>query len=423
MAEKTERELAQANIAENRKAYHDYHILQEWEAGVVLLGTEVKSIREGRVNLRDSYARIEKGELWLCNVNVSAYSHRGYADHEPMQVADPERHHDGERQGDRLDNSLVAVATGRRKPRARREQRLGLLPDVGKADVVVEQPLLLALALPAGQRHLAASQATQRLAQVGLRIAPGGEGPELADLGGKPGRAAAPALAGVEPGDDAGDVEAAGQTSLLAGKGEGAEGVADARDLLHRRRRAILVDEEAAIHPATVALHGRELRLPLDRKLGRRYGPNTLRTARPPGRLRAILPLLAPEATERQAQRCGLFRVRDSQERTEAFERRKSTERDEVVRGRRALQRGRVGGPAVEQDGSARCRGRRRIMRHRGRLPSHAFAASRAPASAASGRRRRLSGRPSRRSRRARSRCRRRGPRRRRPRHSDRHRG
>ena len=85
MAEKTERELAQANIAENRKAYHDYHILDEWEAGIVLLGTEVKSIREGRVNLRDSYARIEKGELWLCNVNVSAYSHRGYADHEPMR--------------------------------------------------------------------------------------------------------------------------------------------------------------------------------------------------------------------------------------------------------------------------------------------------------------------------------------------------
>lgn len=85
MAEKTERELAQANIAENRKAFHDYHILDTWEAGVALLGTEVKSIREGRVNLRDSFARIENGEVWLYNVNISAYSHRGYADHEPLR--------------------------------------------------------------------------------------------------------------------------------------------------------------------------------------------------------------------------------------------------------------------------------------------------------------------------------------------------
>ena len=85
MTEKSERELAQENIAENRKAFHDYHILDTWEAGMVLLGTEVKSIREGRVNLRDSFARIEKGEVWLYNVNISSYSHRGYADHEPLR--------------------------------------------------------------------------------------------------------------------------------------------------------------------------------------------------------------------------------------------------------------------------------------------------------------------------------------------------
>lgn len=85
MSEKTARELAQDNIAENRKAFHDYHILDTWEAGVVLLGTEVKSIREGRVNLRDSFARLEKGEVWLYNVNISSYSHRGYADHEPLR--------------------------------------------------------------------------------------------------------------------------------------------------------------------------------------------------------------------------------------------------------------------------------------------------------------------------------------------------
>jgi SsrA-binding protein len=85
MAEKTDREKAQTNIAENRKAFHDYHLLETFEAGMVLLGTEVKAIREGRVNLRDSFARVEDGEVYLYNVNISPYSHRGYADHEPLR--------------------------------------------------------------------------------------------------------------------------------------------------------------------------------------------------------------------------------------------------------------------------------------------------------------------------------------------------
>jgi SsrA-binding protein len=85
MAEKTEREKARSNIAENRKAYHDFHLLESFEAGIVLLGTEVKAIREGRVNLRDSFARVEDGEVFLYNVNISPYSHRGYADHEPLR--------------------------------------------------------------------------------------------------------------------------------------------------------------------------------------------------------------------------------------------------------------------------------------------------------------------------------------------------
>jgi SsrA-binding protein len=85
MKEKTERELAQTSIAENRKAFHDYHILETFEAGVALLGTEVKAIREGRVNLRDSFARVEGGEVFLYNVTISPYSHRGYADHEPLR--------------------------------------------------------------------------------------------------------------------------------------------------------------------------------------------------------------------------------------------------------------------------------------------------------------------------------------------------
>ena len=85
MAEKTEREKAQRIIADNRKAFHDYHVLESWEAGVALLGSEVKAIREGRVNLRDSFARVEDGEVFLYNVNISPYSHRGYVDHEPLR--------------------------------------------------------------------------------------------------------------------------------------------------------------------------------------------------------------------------------------------------------------------------------------------------------------------------------------------------
>ena len=81
-ADKTEREKAQRIIADNRKALHDYSVLESYEAGVALLGTEVKSIREGSVNLRDSYARIDKGEVWLLNVHIGPYSHTGYGGHE-----------------------------------------------------------------------------------------------------------------------------------------------------------------------------------------------------------------------------------------------------------------------------------------------------------------------------------------------------
>ena len=81
MADTSKEKPTERLITENRKARHDYHILETWEAGVALLGTEVKAIREGRVNLRDSYARPENGELWMMNVHISPYSHRGYADH------------------------------------------------------------------------------------------------------------------------------------------------------------------------------------------------------------------------------------------------------------------------------------------------------------------------------------------------------
>lgn len=60
-------------VANNRKAYHDYFIDDTVEAGLVLTGTEIKSIRAGRVNLRDSYVRIERGEAWMFNAHVSPY--------------------------------------------------------------------------------------------------------------------------------------------------------------------------------------------------------------------------------------------------------------------------------------------------------------------------------------------------------------
>ena len=69
-------------IADNRKALYDYAVLDTFEAGIVLLGTEGKSIREGSVNLRDSYARLDNGEVWLLNLHIGPYSHSGYASHE-----------------------------------------------------------------------------------------------------------------------------------------------------------------------------------------------------------------------------------------------------------------------------------------------------------------------------------------------------
>jgi SsrA-binding protein len=71
-------------VAVNRRARHDYDILDTFECGIALQGGEVKSIRQGRVNLRDAYARVEKGELWLIGVHVAPYSFaHGFGTHEP----------------------------------------------------------------------------------------------------------------------------------------------------------------------------------------------------------------------------------------------------------------------------------------------------------------------------------------------------
>ncbi len=72
-------------IAENRKARHDFHIVDKFEAGLVLLGTEVKSLRQGRVNLKDSYARIKNGELWVYQMHIGPYPFAYYNNHEPLR--------------------------------------------------------------------------------------------------------------------------------------------------------------------------------------------------------------------------------------------------------------------------------------------------------------------------------------------------
>ena len=72
-------------IATNRKAYHNYHLQDGVEAGIVLTGTEIKSIRAGRVSLSDAYVRPEKEELWLFNAHIARYDAGSYMSHEPTR--------------------------------------------------------------------------------------------------------------------------------------------------------------------------------------------------------------------------------------------------------------------------------------------------------------------------------------------------
>ena len=72
-------------VASNRKAFHDYHIEEKVETGIVLTGTEVKALREGRVNLRDSYASVQRGEVMLLNCHISPYSHGNLMNHDPAR--------------------------------------------------------------------------------------------------------------------------------------------------------------------------------------------------------------------------------------------------------------------------------------------------------------------------------------------------
>jgi len=80
------KELKEKAVATNRKAYHEYFIEEKFEAGIMLQGTEVKSLREGRVNLQDSYASVRDGEVFLHHCHISPYSHGNVMNHDPIRV-------------------------------------------------------------------------------------------------------------------------------------------------------------------------------------------------------------------------------------------------------------------------------------------------------------------------------------------------
>jgi SsrA-binding protein len=86
MKQEKEKEDQYKVVASNRKAYHDYFIEEKIEAGLMLRGTEVKSLRDGRVNLQDSYASVDDGEVYLHHCHISPYSHGNIMNHDPLRA-------------------------------------------------------------------------------------------------------------------------------------------------------------------------------------------------------------------------------------------------------------------------------------------------------------------------------------------------
>ena len=74
------------SIAKNRQARHDYAIIDSWEAGIVLTGTEVKALREGKANISDAYGIVRNGEIYLLNLHISPYERGGYVNHDPTRT-------------------------------------------------------------------------------------------------------------------------------------------------------------------------------------------------------------------------------------------------------------------------------------------------------------------------------------------------
>jgi SsrA-binding protein len=91
-------------LASNRAAFHEYHILDKYEAGIALTGTEVKSVLGGRVQLKEGYVAIRDGEAWLFNAHISPYSHGNRENHEPLRTRKLLLHR---REIERLDQATV----------------------------------------------------------------------------------------------------------------------------------------------------------------------------------------------------------------------------------------------------------------------------------------------------------------------------
>ncbi len=77
--------MSSGNVATNRKAYHEYFLLEKFEAGMELIGSEVKSLREGHANLKEGYITLRNGEAWAIGLHINPYSHTGYSGHEPTR--------------------------------------------------------------------------------------------------------------------------------------------------------------------------------------------------------------------------------------------------------------------------------------------------------------------------------------------------
>ena len=77
---------ARQSIAKNRRASHDYQLLETWEAGIALTGTEVKALRDGKANISDAYGIVRDGEVYLLNLHISPYERGGYVNHEPTRT-------------------------------------------------------------------------------------------------------------------------------------------------------------------------------------------------------------------------------------------------------------------------------------------------------------------------------------------------
>lgn len=84
-AKKPEEKVRYKTVAENRRARHEFEIVDVFEAGIVLAGTEVKSMRQGRANLADAFARVDDGEMWLYNCHISPYDHGNRFNHDPIR--------------------------------------------------------------------------------------------------------------------------------------------------------------------------------------------------------------------------------------------------------------------------------------------------------------------------------------------------